>query len=116
MRNSKLPDPKVLGNAGSFFMNPVVSRSQFEQIHSEYPDMPFYEVADGIKIPAGWLIENCGWKGKALGKAGVYEKQALVIVNHGGATSQDIVALSDAICKSVKEKFGVEIHPEVNFI
>lgn len=116
IREMKLPDPKVLGNAGSFFMNPVVSRSQFEQIHSEYPDMPFYEVADGIKIPAGWLIENCGWKGKALGKAGVYEKQALVIVNHGGATSQDIVALSDAICKSVKEKFGVEIHPEVNFI
>lgn len=116
IREIKLPDPKTLGNAGSFFMNPVVSRQRFEDIRREYPDMPFYEVADGVKIPAGWLIEQCGWKGKSLGRARVYEKQALVIVNNGGATSKDIVELSDAICQSVKDKFNVDIHPEVNFI
>jgi len=115
-RNAKLPDPKVLGNAGSFFMNPVVSRETFLSIQKQYPDMPYYDVEDGVKIPAGWMIDQCGWKGKSLGRAGVHSKQALVLVNLGGATSDEIVALSDAICRSVHEKFGVSIHPEVNFI
>ena len=110
IRESKLPDPKVLGNAGSFFMNPVVAREQ-------YPQMPFYEMsADRIKIPAGWMIDQCGWKGKSLGPAAVHDKQALVLVNRGGATGADIVALSDAVRASVRDKFGIDIHPEVNFI
>lgn len=117
IRESKLPDPKVLGNAGSFFMNPVVSREVFEALQGQYPQMPFYELdIDKIKIPAGWLIEQCGWKGKSMGPAAVHDKQALVLVNRGGATGADIVALSDAIRASVLEKFGIEIHPEVNFI
>ena len=116
IRNAKLPDPSVQGNAGSFFMNPVVSREKFLSIQKDYPQMPFYEVEDGVKIPAGWMIEQCGWKGRALGRAGVHDKQALVLVNLGGATSDEIMALSDAVCKSVKDKFGIDIHPEVNFI
>lgn len=116
IRNAKLPDPKVMGNAGSFFMNPVVNKEKFLSLQKEYPKMPFYEVEDGVKIPAGWMIEQCGWKGKALGRAAVHDKQALVLVNLGGATSDEIVALSDAVCASVKEKFGIDIHPEVNFI
>ena len=117
IRESKLPDPKVLGNAGSFFMNPIVPRAQFEALLDRYPAMPHYEVdAERVKIPAGWMIDRCGWKGKALGSAAVHDKQALVLVNLGGATGKDVVALSDAVRASVKEKFGVEIHPEVNFI
>lgn len=116
IRNTKLPDPKLLGNAGSFFMNPVVSREKFLSIQKDYPQMPFYEVDNGVKIPAGWMIEQCGWKGKSLGRAAVHDKQALVLINLGGATSNEIIALSDAVCKSVKDKFGVDIHPEVNFI
>ena len=115
-RNAKLPDPKVLGNAGSFFMNPVVSRDKFLEIQKDYPQMPYYEVENGVKIPAGWMIEQCGWKGKSLGKAGVHEKQALVLVNLGGASSEEIVTLCNAVCKDVKETFGIDIHPEVNFI
>lgn len=117
IRRQKLPDPAVLGNAGSFFVNPVVQRSKFEQLLKEYPTIPHYEV-DGelVKIPAGWLIEQCGWKGKAMGRAAVYEKQALVLVNLGGASGQDIVALSDAVRTSVRQQFGIEIVPEVNFI
>lgn len=117
IRESKLPDPKVLGNAGSFFMNPVVPRGVFEALQKQYPQMPFYELdADRIKIPAGWMIDRCGWKGKSLGPAAVHDKQALVLVNRGGATGADIVALSDAVRTSVREKFGIDIHPEVNFI
>jgi len=115
-RNAKLPDPKVQGNAGSFFMNPVVSRDVFEAIQKDYPDMPFYEVEGGVKIPAGWMIDQCGWKGKSLGRAGVHAKQALVLVNLGGATSDEIITLCNTICQDVKQKFGVDIHPEVNFI
>ena len=115
-RNAKLPDSKVLGNAGSFFMNPVVSRDKFQEIQKDYPQMPYYEVENGVKIPAGWMIEQCGWKGKSLGKAGVHEKQALVLVNLGGASSEEIVTLCNAVCKDVKETFGIDIHPEVNFI
>ena len=117
IREAKLPDPKVTGNAGSFFMNPIVPRKVMERIREEYPHMPFYEVnAEWVKIPAGWMIEQCGWKGRALGRAGVHDKQALVLVNLGGATGREVIALSDAVRHDVKEKFGIEIHPEVNFI
>ena len=116
IRNAKLPDPKVQGNAGSFFMNPVVSREKFLSLQKDYPQMPFYEVEGGVKIPAGWMIDQCGWKGKSLGRAGVHDKQALVLVNHGGATSDEIIRLCNAICKDVHDKFGIDIHPEVNLI
>ena len=117
IRNAKLPDPKVMGNAGSFFMNPIVPKDKYETLAAQYPTMPHYEV-DGSyeKIPAGWMIEQCGWKGKSLGRAGVHDKQALVLVNRGGATGAEIVALCDAIRKDVKTKFGIDIHPEVNII
>ena len=116
IRNAKLPNPKVQGNAGSFFMNPVVSREKFLSIQKDYPNMPFYEVEGGVKIPAGWMIDQCGWKGKSLGRAGVHDKQALVLVNLGGATSDEIITLCETVCKDVYEKFGIEIHPEVNLI
>ncbi|MCE8616443.1 UDP-N-acetylmuramate dehydrogenase [Bacteroides fragilis] len=117
IREEKLPDPRVMGNAGSFFMNPIVSRIKFEALQEEYPHMPFYEIdADRIKIPAAWMIDQCGWKGKALGLAAVHDKQALVLVNRGGARGADVMALSDAVRASVREKFGIDIHPEVNFI
>ena len=116
VRNGKLPDPKVLGNAGSFFMNPVISEEHFKTLQQQYPDIPHYAAPNGVKVPAGWLIDQCGWKGRALGRAAVYEKQALVIVNLGGATPQDIMRLSDAVCADVKSKFGIDIHPEVNWI
>ena len=106
-----------MGNAGSFFMNPVVPREVMERIRKEYPQMPFYEVDENyVKIPAGWMIEQCGWKGRAMGRAAVHDKQALVLVNLGGATGQEVMALSEAVCHDVKKKFKVEIHPEVNFI
>ena len=117
IRESKLPDPKVTGNAGSFFMNPIVPRVQFEALQQEYPCIPFYELADGtVKIPAGWMIDQCGWKGKALGPAAVHDKQALVLVNRGGAKGSDVIALSDAVRASVRDKFGIDIHPEVNIV
>ena len=115
IRNAKLPDPKAEGNAGSFFMNPIVSRCQYEKLAAQYPGMPHYTVdEEHEKIPAGWLIEQCGWKGKSLGNTGVYDKQALVLVNHGGAKGAEIVHLSDTIRRDVKNKFGIDIHPEVN--
>ena len=117
IRNAKLPDPKIEGNAGSFFMNPIVTRQKYEKLAALYPDMPHYKVdSRHEKIPAGWMIEQCGWKGKSLGRAGVHDKQALVLVNRGGATGSEIVALCDAIRKDVKAKFGIDIHPEVNII
>lgn len=117
IRESKLPDPKVVGNAGSFFMNPIVVREKLNTLQLDYPRMPFYELIDGrIKIPAGWLIDQCGWKGRTLGPAAVHDKQALVLVNCGGAKGSDIIALSDAVRASVCEKFGIDIQPEVNFI
>lgn len=117
IRESKLPDPKVQGNAGSFFMNPIVPREQFEALLKEYPQMPHYVVdAERVKIPAAWMIDQCGWKGKRLGNAGVHDKQALVLVNAGGATGADVIRLSESIQKSVYEKFGIRISPEVNFI
>ena len=117
IRNAKLPDPKVQGNAGSFFMNPVVGRQKYEKLAAQYPQMPHYTVdAQHEKIPAGWMIEQCGWKGKSLGRAGVHDKQALVLVNLGGATGQEIVDLCETIRKDVSDKFGIDIHPEVNVI
>ncbi len=116
IRQTKLPDPKVTGNAGSFFMNPVVSKEKFEELYAQYPNMPYYEVEGGVKIPAGWMIEQCGWKGKSLGPAAVHDRQALVLVNLGGATGADIICLCETVRKSVKDKFGITINPEVNII
>ena len=117
IRNAKLPDPKVEGNAGSFFMNPVVSRAKFEALLAQYPQMPHYYIDnDHEKVPAGWMIDQCGWKGKSLGRAGVHDKQALVLVNRGGATGSEVVALCREIQRDVKEKFDIEIQPEVNII
>lgn len=115
IRKAKLPDPEIEGNAGSFFTNPIVDNSKYEQLVDEFVTVPHYQVGqDKVKIPAGWMIEQCGWKGKTLGKAGVHSKQALVLVNKGGANGQDIVKLCNAIRKDVKDKFGIEINPEVN--
>lgn len=117
IRNAKLPDPKILGNAGSFFMNPIVSREKYESLASHYLNMPHYILDnEHVKIPAGWMIDQCGWKGKTLGKVGVYEKQALVLVNRGGASGTDVVHLCKTIQEDVKKKFGIEIHPEANII
>ena len=117
IREAKLPDPKVLGNAGSFFMNPIVPRSKYNELAAQYEGMPHYDVdADSVKIPAGWMIDQCGWKGKSLGRAGVHDKQALVLVNRGGATGQEIVTLCETIQRNVKQKFGIDIYPEVNVI
>ena len=117
IRNAKLPDPKVMGNAGSFFMNPVVSRDKYESLAAQYEGMPHYTIdSNHEKIPAGWMIEQCGWKGRSLGRAGVHDKQALVLVNRGGATGAEVVTLCETIRKDVREKFGIDIHPEVNII
>ena len=116
VRRAKLPDPEVTGNAGSFFMNPVVSEDKYRQLLSVYPSMPAYKVAGGVKLPAGWLIDRCGWKGRSLGRAGVHPKQALVLVNLGGATAEDIMRLAATIEADVADKFGVAIKPEVNYI
>lgn len=117
IRSSKLPDVKELGNAGSFFKNPVVEVALAEQIKSKYPEMPLYPGGDGrMKLAAGWLIEQAGWKGKRIGDAGVHEHQALVLVNYGKASGNEIYALSQAVCKSVEEKFGVTLEREVNCI
>lgn len=117
IRKSKLPDPIEQGNAGSFFMNPIVGQNKFNALLNEYPSMPYYIIDEkNIKIPAGWLIDQCGWKGKSLGKAGVHDKQALVLVNRGGATGEDIVRLYKTIKKDVNKKFGIQINPEVNVI
>ena len=98
-------------------MNPVVSRAKYEELAPQYPQMPHYTIdAENEKIPAGWMIEQCGWKGRSLGRAGVHDKQALVLVNLGGATGQEIVNLCDTIRRDVRNKFGIDIHPEVNII
>ncbi len=117
MRRQKLPDYHVEGNAGSFFVNPVVTRAKFEALLARYPEMPHYYVSETQeKIPAGWLIEQCGWKGRTEGRAGVHARQALVLVNRGGATGAEIVHLCERICRDVYERFGIEIKPEVNII
>jgi UDP-N-acetylmuramate dehydrogenase len=117
IRSSKLPDPKVIGNAGSFFKNPVVSKKKFDDLIAIHPLMPNYaDKNNQVKIPAGWLIEQCGWKGKRVGNTGAHAKQSLVLVNYGGATGNEIISLAKEIQHSVMEKFGVEILPEVNVI
>ena len=117
IRNAKLPDYEKEGNAGSFFMNPIVGKEKFEELIAKYPNMPYYPAAnDMVKLPAGWLIDQCGWKGKTLGRAGVHDKQALVLVNKGGATGEEVVALCRQVQKDVLDRFGVEIHPEVNIV
>jgi len=117
VRESKLPDPKVLGNAGSFFMNPIIAKTLFVSLQEKYPNIPHYVVSETEeKVPAGWLIDQCGWKGKQIGRAGVHNKQALVLVNLGGATGAEIVHLAEQIQSSVKETFGIELKPEVNYI
>lgn len=116
LRRGKLPDPRVLGNAGSFFMNPVISEETFARLRAQYPQAPHYRQEDGVKVPAGWLIEQCGWKGKALGRAAVHDKQALVLVNLGGATGDEVVRLAQRIAADVKGRFGIDIRPEVNIL
>ena len=145
IRRAKLPDPKELGNAGSFFKNPAISQRQFKKLASQYPEMPNYPQQDGtVKVPAGWLIEACGWKGKRVGRAGSHKTQALVLVNYngpntyqfpqrghrgrpnhhsgkemkslGGASGREILELSESISRSIKEKFAIELSPEVNVI
>ncbi|MFA5999611.1 MAG: UDP-N-acetylmuramate dehydrogenase [Candidatus Paceibacterota bacterium] len=116
IRRSKLPDPAVVGNAGSFFKNVFTSKEKFESLLREFPEMPHFEEDGFIKIPAGWLIEQCGWKGKRVGNVGVHDKQALVIVNHGGATGEEIKNLASQIITSVEDKFHLKLIPEVNFV
>ena len=115
IRQAKLPDPKQIGNAGSFFKNPIVSKATYERLILEFPDMPSYPIDESMtKIPAAWLIDQCGWKGKVIGKTGTYKNQALVIVNHGDANGQDIYDLSQKILESVQSKYNVTLEREVN--
>ena len=124
VRSSKLPDPSEVGSAGSFFTNPVVPRSKLEELQKQWPAIPFYEVRgtsgavvpDSVKLSAGWLIEQCGWKGRSVGRAGVYSRQALVIVNLGGATGTEVASLAAAVRTSVRQRFGIDLHPEVNIL
>ena len=117
IRQMKLPDPAELGNSGSFFKNPVISKSEFEKFSKENPESPFYKISeDSFKIPAGWLIEQCGYKGKRFGDAGVHKNQALVLVNYGNASGNEILDLAYKVIQSVDEKFDIRISPEVNII
>ncbi len=116
IRRSKLPNPVEIGNAGSFFKNPEIPQTQFDALKAEHPDLPGYPLADTgrVKVPAGWLIEQAGWKGYRTGDAGVHARQALVLVNYGNATGHEILALARQVQQSVQEKYGIEITPEVN--
>jgi len=117
IRSSKLPDPKTIGNAGSFFKNPQIGVQQFEELKQKFPSVVGFPVgADSIKVAAGWMIEQCGWKGYRNGDAGCYEKQALVLVNYGNATGKEILELSEQIIQSVNKKFGILLEREVNII
>lgn len=115
IRESKLPDPLRLGNAGSFFKNPVIPATQYETLKHTHLAIPGYPAEEGfVKVPAGWLIEQAGWKGKSLGRAGCFDKQALVLVNRGGATGEEIWALAEAVMQSVRDRFDITLQPEVN--
>lgn len=117
IRKSKLPDPKELGNSGSFFKNPILLKSDFEKIHQQFPEMKYYEVSENeVKVPAGWLIEQAGFKGKRFGDAGIHKNQALVLVNYGHATGQEILDVSKNIQKTIFDTFGIYIEAEVNVI
>jgi len=117
IRQSKLPDPKILGNSGSFFKNPVISRSHFEKVQAQFPEIKFFEVSPTeVKVPAGWLIEQAGYKGFRKGDAGVHKNQALVLVNYGSATGQEILALSREVQQAVFDKYSIAIEAEVNVI
>jgi UDP-N-acetylmuramate dehydrogenase len=117
IRSSKLPNPAEIGNAGSFFKNPEIPLTQFEALKKDFPHIVGYPLAgDKVKVPAGWLIEQCGWKGKRLGAIGVHTKQALVLVNYGGGDGSEIKKLALDIQVSVKQKFGIEIKPEINIV
>ncbi len=117
IRVSKLPDPATIGNAGSFFKNPVIPVTKFIQLQSNFPDIIYFPSTEGfVKLSAGWLIEQCGWKGRVVGNTGTWKNQALVLVNHGEATGNEIFKLSDDIIISVMNKFGIELHREVNII
>jgi UDP-N-acetylmuramate dehydrogenase len=117
VRNSKLPDPAVTGNAGSFFKNPEISQHHYDKLTTKYHDIPgFFQESGLIKVPAGWMIEQCGWKGKRAGNVAVHDKQALVLVNDGNATGQEILKLARNIMTSVSETFSVELEMEVNVI
>jgi UDP-N-acetylmuramate dehydrogenase len=117
IRQSKLPDPAQIGNCGSFFKNPEIAAEAFASVLAKYPKAPHYPLANGmVKVPAGWLIEQCGFKGTRQGNVGVYQHQALVLVNHGGATGAEALALAKSIQYAVKERFNIDIEPEVNLI
>ncbi|MFV8373956.1 UDP-N-acetylmuramate dehydrogenase [Flavobacterium sp. LB1P71] len=117
IRQSKLPDPKELGNSGSFFKNPIVLKSDFEKIHQQFPEMKYYDVSETeVKVPAGWLIEQAGFKGKRFGDAGIHKNQALVLVNYGNATGQEILNVSKDIQETIFKTFGIHIEAEVNVI
>lgn len=117
IRQQKLPDPKVVGNAGSFFKNPTINQSQYESLKKQYPEIPGYFAENQqVKVPAGWLIEQCGWKGKTFDSIGVHPNQALVLVNYGNGTGEKIWKLAQDIRASVQQKFSIDIHPEVNII
>lgn len=117
IRQSKLPDPAALGNSGSFFKNPVIANARFEALLGQYPNMPGYpQGGTHTKVPAGWLIEQAGWKGKRIGNAGTYHKQALVLVNHGGATGAEVWSLAQQIMEDVERQFGIALKPEVNVL
>lgn len=117
IRRAKLPDPKELGNAGSFFMNPIVHVDKYNKLKEQFPDMPFYVAGENkVKVPAGWLIEQCGFKGKSHGEVGVYKNQALVLVNLGCAQGFEIALVAESIRSAVKDKFGIEIMPEVKYV
>jgi UDP-N-acetylmuramate dehydrogenase len=117
IRKSKLPDPKELGNSGSFFKNPILLKSEFEKIHQQFPEMKYYDISETeVKVPAGWLIEQAGFKGKRFGDAGIHKNQALVLVNYGNATGQEILEISRNIQDTIFKKFGIYIEAEVNVI
>jgi UDP-N-acetylmuramate dehydrogenase len=117
IRRSKLPDPAVIGNAGSFFKNPEVPEAVYHSLKASYPDLPGYNAGPGrIKLAAGYLIEKCGWKGKVVGHVGMHEKQALVLVNHGGATGSELIEHARRVQTSVMDTFGVELEMEVNIL